>query len=548
MGVWLDRSIRRYVTGGLAALLFAVLPFAYQAIPWINNFFYPLNNLLLLLMAALYWKGRVGGRKGWLLAALALAFIAPFEIEYGLMAGGLLLALEVGLWLHGRQPRPWIGGALAAGLLNVAFLVVWVLVPKNPYTYGPPTPERLLQISVYMVQGLAYPVAPLGAPLMDSLGVSDFVAIALTSLPALAFLVAGLAARPARALLVASLLWFALLNLPALLTLTFDYVINSPRLLYPPGPAMAWLWAAFLALLAGGGRSGRAGRVAAAGAAVLLVAGQNIAFVRGRMAHYHIAERPVHQLAALARQGLPGSLLVVNMPSWLAPADRTFALGNNGIQFIPGYIGIEDVIFAQNDAVHPARAVQFANVRSPQPYYYGMFGRSVGWEELAAEIESAGAVYLAHYAPETIDLSYAGKRSGAPLAETATTFGDVAAMELIAGEREGGGLSLSLRWRLSQNTDNANLTVFTHLYGPDGQLVAQADGDLLLGLAPFWLWEGGTVLEERRYLTWQPPLPGGPYRVGVGVYDRASGERLPAVAGGERLADDVAIVLTLEQP
>jgi hypothetical protein len=76
-------------------------------------------------------------------------------------------------------------------------------------------------------------------------------------------------------------------------------------------------------------------------------------------------------------------------------------------------------------------------------------------------------------------------------------------------------------------------------------LLAQADGDPLLGLGPLWLWAPGDAITDRRCLAW-PMTLAGPLQVGIGVYDRASGERLPAYSGdGPRLADDVAIVVSV---
>jgi hypothetical protein len=87
-----------YIAGGLAAVLFAASSWAFQAVPWINVFFYPLLMALLLTMSLLYWEGRARRRLVLIGAAVALGALAPFEIEHGMMACGLLGLLE-GLWL-----------------------------------------------------------------------------------------------------------------------------------------------------------------------------------------------------------------------------------------------------------------------------------------------------------------------------------------------------------------------------------------------------------------------------------------------------------------
>jgi hypothetical protein len=551
----LDRGRGRYLTAGLAAVLFGALPFAYQAVPWINVFFYPLNNLRQLLMVLFYWQARVRARdrgSNRLLAlAFLLCFLSPFGIEYGLVNGGLLLAVEAALLLQGRQRSIWFGGPLIGLALNLIFLAIWMIVPKNGYAFGPPTLERLMQISVYLLQGLVYPVAPLALPLMRSTGISDLAAIALVGLPVLLLATVWLVRRKKQPLLVASLIWFGALSFPGLMTLTFDYYINSPRMLYPVGPALAWLWAGlFSAILLG--RRRRLLRLALAGLALLLVLGMNIDFIRIRMAHYHIVEGSVHQLGQIARRAEPDNeTLVVNMPSWLTPPQRTFALGNNGVQILPFYVSIVDVALAANDEEHPTRAMQFHNVRQPQPYYYGLHGQRVGWDELRQGLSEVGDVYLTRYAPERIDLALAGRAANVqwPDGPLQRAHFDES-IDLSQGEYElaGDSLSLDLNWRLQEPVED-DLTVFVHLVGPDGGLVDQADGYPLLGLSPFWLWGQGQTLRDRRELSWPAAAPAGTYRVFAGVYDAANGERLPATdEAGEPLADNAMMVLEFERP
>lgn len=547
----LDRGRGRYLTAGIAAVLFGALPFAYQAIPWINVFFYPLNNLLQLLMVLFYWQGRVRDSNRLLVVAFILCFISPFEIEYGLVNGGLLLAVEAALLLQGRQRAIWLGGPLIGLALNLVFLGIWMVVPKNAYAFGPPSLERLMQISIYLLQGLVYPIAPLALPLMRNTPLSDLAAIALIGIPVLLLAAVWLVRKKKQPLLVVSLIWFGAISFPGLVTLTFDYFINSPRLLYPVGPALAWLWAGlFSAILVG--RRRRAFRLALAGLALLVIVGMSVDFIRIRMAHYHIIESSVHQLGAIAKAAGPDNeTLVVNIPSWLTPPQRTFALGNNGVQFLPFYVSIEDVPFAANDEDHPTRAFQFHNLRQSQPYYYGLHGDRVDYDGLRQGLVEVGDVYLTRYSPESIDLTLAGRARGVQWPEGAprqASFGESVDLALAEYDAAGDSLILDLNWRLRRPVEE-DLTVFVHLVGPDGALVGQADGYPLLGLAPFWLWDQGQTLRDRRALDWPADAPAGTYRVFAGVYNAADGERLPAVDEGERpLPDDAVLLLELERP
>lgn len=546
----------RYVTAGVAATLFGVLPFAYQAIPWINVFFYPLNNLLQLLMVLVYWEARVKRSNSLLVVALFLCALSPFEIEYGLMSSGLLLAVEIVLYLQKRQKAIWLGGPLLGLLLNVGFLLIWLLVPKSPYQFGPPTPERVMQISAYLLQGITYPAAPLSLTLNTQFGINDLLSIALVGLPVLLLVVAVLATRRQWSILVMSFLWYFLLNLPGLITLTFDYVINSPRLLYPSGPALAWLWAGFFTALVAlpKTRASRTIVAGAAGLALLIIVGMNVDFVHTRMELYHIAEDPIHQLGGIAAEAEnDDKLLVVNMPSWMTPAERSFALGNNGIQLIPFYISIEDFVYAANDRDHPVKAIQFHNIRREQPYYYGLHGQRVSWDELQENLSQAGDVYLAQYDADNVELTLAGRVTGVDWEKVTEgaevfTFDEGFDLTLAGYQAESDSLQLDLAWNIRQAMPD-DLTVFVHLYGPDGQLIGQDDGYPLRGLSPFWLWDADQVLLDRRTLTIPAESPTGSYSVAVGLYDPETGQRLPAWdLDGDPLPDDAAILLRIERP
>ncbi|HZY42145.1 MAG TPA: hypothetical protein VFF59_09120, partial [Anaerolineae bacterium] len=109
-------------------------------------------------------------------------------------------------------------------------------------------------------------------------------------------------------------------------------------------------------------------------------------------------------------------------------------------------------------------------------------------------------------------------------------------------------IDVTLNWRITQ-TPNQDLAVFVHVYAPDGKLVTQSDGYPLLGLAPFGNWSAGQTLQDRHTLDWPQDAPTGEYRIGVGVYDRGTGQRLDAVdANGSPLSDDAVIIATVVRP
>lgn len=545
----IDRTKRRYVVAGLAAALFAAFPFAYQAVIWVNVFFYPLGTLLLLLAALSYWQARTKGSIRWLLLTWLLCFLAPAEIEWGLMSGAILFGLELVGWLQRRQSRPWLVGPALGLVVNIAFFVTWQIVPKFDYGGGMRVNlESMLQIGTYYLQGLIYPSAPLAVPLVGQFGLNDLNAIRLVGLITLVIVI-GLLIRRRRAILaLACAGWFGLLMVPSLVTVDFDYVINSPRLLYPAAPGIVILWAAWAAEVVSAGRA-RLLRTAGAAAIVGLVLAQNTAFVHMENRLYHMAEEPVHALAKAA-QVAPGDevLLFVNLPSWLSPHWRDYAVGNHGIQFITGYAGINDVIFAYNGEDHFSRAVSFANVMNVTPYWLGLFGPKLDWDALVERMRQSGDVYLTIYEDDRIRLQRAGRVTAVVPGAGPARFDSDLELGATRLSDDGRVIDMLLDWRILRHIDR-DLTVFVHLYAPDGRLVAQADGDPLLGLAPFWLWPADQALEDRRRLVWPRDAAAGAYRIGVGIYDRGTGRRLEAIgANGARLPEDTVILSTPTRP
>ncbi len=92
--------------------------------------------------------------------------------------------------------------------------------------------------------------------------------------------------------------------------------------------------------------------------------------------------------------------------------------------------------------------------------------------------------------------------------------------------RAGHDLELTFYWQaLEKMTDD--YTVFVHLMGADGQVVAQYDGQPLGGFYPTSFWDVGDVLRDEVSLAVGPAVPGGEYELVAGMYLLSTGERLP---------------------
>jgi hypothetical protein len=115
--------------------------------------------------------------------------------------------------------------------------------------------------------------------------------------------------------------------------------------------------------------------------------------------------------------------------------------------------------------------------------------------------------------------------------------------DVSAGDR----LTATLFWQ-SDGRVMENYHVFVHLQDTEGQMVAQGDGVPMQGARPTWDWRDREVLGDEHVLVVDARLPGGAYTLFVGMYDQATGVRLPAVEpDGARLPDDRVVLQTVRK-
>lgn len=107
-------------------------------------------------------------------------------------------------------------------------------------------------------------------------------------------------------------------------------------------------------------------------------------------------------------------------------------------------------------------------------------------------------------------------------------------------------LELALYWQAQRKMD-ASYKVFVHLIDPTtGTIVAQDDAVPRRWAYPTTLWELDEVIEDTISLPLDE-VPPGQYRLMIGLYEEATGERLPAYsADGEQYSDDAVPLTTVQ--
>ena len=153
-----------------------------------------------------------------------------------------------------------------------------------------------------------------------------------------------------------------------------------------------------------------------------------------------------------------------------------------------------------------------------------------------ATLELFGDVYTAGY------LLVAGDEPAAlsaPLASFAYGL-DLLAVDPGVQPWQSGAQTVTLTWRPAAPLP-ARYTLFMHLLDAAGNLVAQQDQPPLHGFYPSDRWLPDAAFQDTVTLTLPASAPPGDYRLRVGWYDPASGQRLPLVAPAAGDAFDASV-------
>jgi hypothetical protein len=117
-----------------------------------------------------------------------------------------------------------------------------------------------------------------------------------------------------------------------------------------------------------------------------------------------------------------------------------------------------------------------------------------------------------------------------PQVNLEANYGELATLVGLDAETDtlapGDTLKARLYWR-AENEFEQNYTAFFQLIGPDGRLHGQADQIPGAGQFPTTGWLPGEYLTDPYAVTLNPNAPPGDYQIAIGLYDPATGQRLP---------------------
>jgi hypothetical protein len=208
------------------------------------------------------------------------------------------------------------------------------------------------------------------------------------------------------------------------------------------------------------------------------------------------------------------------------PEEQAFARSDTDI---PGYI--PPVNWTREQYVQDPHYVSIPSDAPPVAYAV-----RVGLYD-PATMERLGTVDL----PEKVHiLPQQPLREAQVKSEPAARFGSAIRLLGHRAEERDGAIELTLYWR-ADATPAQDYQVFVHLLDGDGRLVGQSDGPPMNGYYPASAWLPGQIISDTHRI--QLPTGGSPASVAIGLYDLASGQRLPATdGGGAGLADDAVVI------
>jgi len=109
--------------------------------------------------------------------------------------------------------------------------------------------------------------------------------------------------------------------------------------------------------------------------------------------------------------------------------------------------------------------------------------------------------------------------------------------EVKAGET----IEVALYWR-AQKKMAENYTVFVHLVDEEGTIWGQHDSQPVNGYYPTSFWDQDEIVKDEHALVVSQDAPPGKYRIEVGMYRLADGQRLTIMDQDEQVLDDKALL------
>lgn len=532
---WLIYLLGRRMTGSrwslLPMILFLTYPFSYQALLILGTLVHTLVTVLLLAVAVLWIDGRRLQSRPRLLLAVVLSLAALWAHEYGVLVVPLLALLEGWFVLSRRARRPAIAWLTPVVLGELLYLYLWFNLPKPNPDYVSTT-QRLQSFRLWL-QDFAYPVS------RQAVWIADLLSLNLPLLVVfLSVLAVGLALvaywRSGRLLTALILIGVsAIAFAPSAWRLTYEYVQNGPRLLYPAAIGCAFFWGV-LPLISNRLPRFRRGVKAVGLAFVGLVIAQSLLFIERRTVMLEQGTLLVNGVIEAGVRHEREGLLVLNLPAWFAPKGQEFPFGHLGVQLEPDYIGLDRVVYAGSGRRVEVESRSLAPGVSGWRYHFQPHGPPIDHHEVDAFLRAGRALILADLREDGPLVREPGRLvPGQPTPEaTLATFADALQLSNQQLDWAGRRLTITSTWHLTQAL-TTDVQIWTQARDRDGAVLVEQRDYALGGMAAPRLWQPGDAVEDRLLLDLPRDVDPEQVEVWVALVNTADEALLPVVAGAD---------------
>jgi 4-amino-4-deoxy-L-arabinose transferase-like glycosyltransferase/lysophospholipase L1-like esterase len=263
----------------------------------------------------------------------------------------------------------------------------------------------------------------------------------------------------------------------------------------------------------------------------LMPGGDTVYLYRQR---YHLpADYHTEQIADLSGRLNAQTGILLTPPELAAP-------------FTSHYTGTAEVVLT------PASDDEMAAIADQRSRLFLVVGDSKAGQaqSLARDWLNANGFYAAHEWVGGLELFTYGlaQQASLPITQTADSgavWGDqvkLSGYDLpVKAWQPGDIVPLTLFWQTAQVLP-ADYSVFLHLIGPDGQIVAQTDSGPAGGSRPTSGWQPGEAVVDRHGLLLPASVVPGEYQLRLGLYLPSTGERLPVIGpAGKQLGDSMLL-------
>lgn len=508
----------------LAALVFAIHPFSYQAVAWAAPQ-QPLTMALVELAILAAWQFTRRGRAFYLPFSLAVYGAALLSQESALPFVFVFVWLAVVRWKRAQTPleRYW---PLAHLSLAMIYGLIWLRVPRLE---GIAAIRFDLQVLAYLLQGVAFPVAQMFADRLTSWPIVQLIGVFAAVWAALALALCAQRKWGATWLTCA---WILAGILPTWAGLSWEYVNIGPRLVYPATLGIAGLWGGWMswALV-----EDRRWWLQSAGSFVLVVV-VGLSLRQWHQFHrlYQVGTQHLAHTIAVLNARPSARTLFINYPDRIGLKGQPYPLGYWGLLLAPVVQELSDyAVAATGQSAETISLSSFpldADMRGAWRYEVYLRGEHRGPEQLFEAAKGLDAIYLTLYLPNgKLALKQVGRIAPDDQADPLVVLGERAHLvdgrvSSVFSERV---VYLDTAWRLVGRVEEGD-TVFVHVLDEAGRRIKGKDGDVLGGLIPITAWQRGWLVHERREIPIED-LPPGEYRLALGLYNRNTGVRYPAL-------------------